>query len=739
MTTDELKKIYYYADNAFTSTVTRAGILRKIALYKSDNNMAFFNFRMGMATMLMSFKRKYPDLVDRYDLISDLRVDYDSKNAKANMFLEETSDPLMVRVYSQNLKDLKNLPTEEKRNELVEFFKKFENMAILQTGMNRSAKYDLARIIDQSIFYNVVNGDNNGVDAITKSLDYSTSELGTKKVKQIKNDYLDIFDEKWKPMAEKSYKVKNKHVNLISSAFNNKGFAPQSNALSDTKVKVWTSFINAPKDLLKVESSEFFNEDGTINYDFVESIKNKKINILKQKLMATELGVQSELDSMLLKEFGIDNSGLSPLVVPKSKGQTANNISVAASSVLKAKHSIKDEVMANNSTIAIGRSTQGYNEVYNSSSEAYVETITSLYKERLAGRGTKFSKGDKVWVFGSGSGPVFKRAWSGTHTEEKWTKMVNKTFNDYHKVQIDRAISAGVESFNVGLAAGIDTLAKKYLESKGFSSMVRFTPTGKYFEMVKNYVPTIQDTHAPSNSMVSLDNLGLSFLIKDNPLVKEINSMSQEDILSSNLDTIIQADIRSKLSSLRLSDPTKRQTIIQNLIDSNDRPISSGNNTYNAYLDEYLMEARSSFIANEAVSIRNRNARRKSLVAGEGIKFVNVKFSPENVNKIKIGLKTTTIRGERDFNTIGLNVGEQAVVEVGGVDFVIRNRGKLDINQAGGVKSMLKSEGVKSVDEFIYAQTKLFFNNETDAYIYDIKPALTEEDSENLEPCKNKK
>ena len=739
MTTDELKKIYYYADNAFTSTVTRAGILRKIALYKSDNNMAFFNFRMGMATMLMSFKRKYPDLVDRYDLISDLRVDYDSKNAKANMFLEETSDPLMVRVYSQNLKDLKNLPTEEKRNELVEFFKKFENMAILQTGMNRSAKYDLARIIDQSIFYNVVNGDNNGVDAITKSLDYSTSELGTKKVKQIKNDYLDIFDEKWKPMAEKSYKVKNKHVNLISSAFNNKGFAPQSNALSDTKVKVWTSFINAPKDLLKVESSEFFNKDGTINYDFVESIKNKKINILKQKLMATELGIQSELDSMLLKEFGIDNSGLSPLVVPKSKGQTANNISVAASSVLKAKHSIKDEVMANNSTIAIGRSTQGYNEVYNSSSEAYVETITSLYKERLAGRGTKFSKGDKVWVFGSGSGPVFKRAWSGTHTEEKWTKMVNKTFNDYHKVQIDRAISAGVESFNVGLAAGIDTLAKKYLESKGFSSMVRFTPTGKYFEMVKNYVPTIQDTHAPSNSMVSLDNLGLSFLIKDNPLVKEINSMSQEDILSSNLDTIIQADIRSKLSSLRLSDPTKRQTIIQNLIDSNDRPISSGNNTYNAYLDEYLMEARSSFIANEAVSIRNRNARRKSLVAGEGIKFVNVKFSPENVNKIKIGLKTTTIRGERDFNTIGLNVGEQAVVEVGGVDFVIRNRGKLDINQAGGVKSMLKSEGVKSVDEFIYAQTKLFFNNETDAYIYDIKPALTEEDSENLEPCKNKK
>jgi hypothetical protein len=62
--------------------------------------------------------------------------------------------------------------------------------------------------------------------------------------------------------------------------------------------------------------------------------------------------------------------------------------------------------------------------------------------------------------------------------------MVNKTFNSHHKPLIDKALEAGVSIFNVGTALGIDEMAIKYLEEKGFKKIVRYTDLGTYNEMV---------------------------------------------------------------------------------------------------------------------------------------------------------------------------------------------------------------------------------------------------------------
>ena len=99
-----------------------------------------------------------------------------------------------------------------------------------------------------------------------------------------------------------------------------------------------------------------------------------------------------------------------------------------------------------------------------------------------------------------------------------------------------------------------------------------------------------------------------------------------------------------------------------------------------------------------------------------------IQMQPDNVEKILKGTKTTTIRSQSQANQLGINAGETAVVNIGGKDFNVTNRGLLDIKEAGGVEAMLKSEDVKSIDDFKYEQSKKWARGESKLYVYDIKP-----------------
>jgi len=98
-----------------------------------------------------------------------------------------------------------------------------------------------------------------------------------------------------------------------------------------------------------------------------------------------------------------------------------------------------------------------------------------------------------------------------------------------------------------------------------------------------------------------------------------------------------------------------------------------------------------------------------------------VEMQKKNVEKLLNGTKTTTIRAsvEKGGN---INVGETRVVDFGGKDFNVTNRGYLTIEEAGGKEAMLKSEGVTNESELMYNQSRDWMNGKGKMYVYDISP-----------------
>jgi hypothetical protein len=107
-----------------------------------------------------------------------------------------------------------------------------------------------------------------------------------------------------------------------------------------------------------------------------------------------------------------------------------------------------------------------------------------------------------------------------------------------------------------------------------------------------------------------------------------------------------------------------------------------------------------------------------------------MQMQPQNVEKILNGNKTTTIR-ESVAKGGNIAVGETKIVDFGGRDFNVTNRGQLTIDEAGGVEAMLNSEGLSNVNDFMYQQSKNWANGEGKMYVYDIAP--TEEVADEIE------
>lgn len=108
-----------------------------------------------------------------------------------------------------------------------------------------------------------------------------------------------------------------------------------------------------------------------------------------------------------------------------------------------------------------------------------------------------------------------------------------------------------------------------------------------------------------------------------------------------------------------------------------------------------------------------------------------MQMQPQNVAKILNGTKTTTIR-ESIAKGGNINVGETKIVNFGGKDFNVTNRGQLTINEAGGIETMLNSEGLSNINDFMYQQSKNWANGQGKMYVYDITPI--EEVGEELTP-----
>ena len=217
MTDEEIKEEFYYAYSNTAGIVTTQAILTKMALYRSDNNIAMFDYRMGMAGILTEIKKKHPHLEEQFDLVYDIKRDHDIQLAKSNQFLHNIADPDMLRIYKENYSDLKNSDIKE----VAEFFDRFSIMALMQTGMNRRSKYDLLRIVNNDIFEVMIN-EGVKLENVFRALDegQNAKENG---IRNFDTKYLDAFIKKFERLIEDGvYPVRNKGVNLITDDFEGK-------------------------------------------------------------------------------------------------------------------------------------------------------------------------------------------------------------------------------------------------------------------------------------------------------------------------------------------------------------------------------------------------------------------------------------------------------------------------------------------------------------------------------------
>lgn len=123
------------------------------------------------------------------------------------------------------------------------------------------------------------------------------------------------------------------------------------------------------------------------------------------------------------------------------------------------------------------------------------------------------------------------------------------------------------------------------------------------------------------------------------------------------------------------------------------------------------------------------NSEKSDIFVEQPTKKVNISMQPDNIEKILKGEKTTTIRNELYAEKVGLKKGETGIVTFKGKDYSITNRGSYTIEEAGGPEVILKSEGVKKINDFKYQQTKNWMNGKGKMVIYDIKPFKKSNDS----------
>jgi len=107
-----------------------------------------------------------------------------------------------------------------------------------------------------------------------------------------------------------------------------------------------------------------------------------------------------------------------------------------------------------------------------------------------------------------------------------------------------------------------------------------------------------------------------------------------------------------------------------------------------------------------------------------------IQMQPANIEKIKAGTKTATIRSQRQADEIGIPVGQTQVRKIGDTYYNITNRGLLTIEEAGGKEKMLKDDGAKSENDLMYQQTKDWVNGKGRLYVYDIAPSTQQTENQ---------
>lgn len=606
LTPKELEDNYYhfaYSAKKRGFRNTKPFTLVALALYRSKNNVAMFDNLFGYANMLMHILNKRPELKRKYKLLQDLNYSNDKTSNSLNMYLAETSDPQIMRIYRENLQALKSSPYLE----VMTFFQNFEDMALMQTGMQRGSIYDLARLVtDPKKYAMVINSQLNLNKQLIKELDAAEKlieqDVPINTVIE-KLPVLNRFTEEYHRLnvpneetGAKQINRINKGLNLIVENLNISGYTGvQKTPLANTNIIEFTgTMIDAPgpmaeNGVYKITSGSDLYRNGEIDYEYLEQLsKAPRVGIIAgQKLYAlesTDLAKQRELDEALFRYLNIDNTGQYPIVMPKAALETENNVSIFNANVSDAYTQRKnnDEYIGSESTKIIAKPAES-TVIQANFTQAYVDKINENKSAKVAGnKQTRFKPEDKVWIFGPEISRVARNKNIALYRAE-----IEKLFNDFYVKYIDRAIDSGVKSFHVGTEYGIESLAYDYLLSKGYIPVPKYTPAGKYFEFVAEvteqdmeYLDSTADVTYVGYVQEALEEnkLNIVDLIYDKNLEERVNNMPLAEVVKGDAKRLVELSITKILKSLSvpnsaLYDPIQRQKLIEKLVRSGRGPI----------------------------------------------------------------------------------------------------------------------------------------------------------------------
>lgn len=267
---------------------------------------------------------------------------------------------------------------------------------------------------------------------------------------------------------------------------------------------------------------------------------------------------------------------------------------------------------------------------------------------------------------------------------------------------------------------------RKYVLSGGKKVLDQRSQRNSIFRRIWNFLKSLFTGVTIQDSIVSQSTVLRVKELYDNLYLGNLNQYNPS---SFNIDFgLLNKGIIPVGEEKRVGLNYEESMLVVNTIDSmisqfiNDRNQLSGSNKWTSVI----------FRQPEAVlpliyeSVKKQFEKLREDFISEGslpTQNTSITMQPHNIEKILQGKKTTTLRSSSQASSINIAVGESKLVNFGGKDFVVTNRGNLTIDQAGGKNSIVKSEGLSSESEFMFQQTKDWVNGKGSLFVYDIKPA----------------
>jgi len=258
----------------------------KHALDKTYNLYHLFNGPNSIADRYLKLREQYPE-IESYSLVESLQVDerlIGNKEFKNLKLIEIEKTAELIDAYRKDFKALTNPSLHNK--EIVDFFKKLNMFAPLQSGININSPFSLTRVVDQEKYQYVMR---NAVSELNKQL----QQLSKFESAEAPFTILEDFTSRFKDLHSENNGVKTRlkdwistsksefvkaHYDIITTDRKGNLVAPLASAPSYTLFELYK---NSP-DKIFLDVSTDIKLDNVVSFSILEDIKSNKYKTEKE-------------------------------------------------------------------------------------------------------------------------------------------------------------------------------------------------------------------------------------------------------------------------------------------------------------------------------------------------------------------------------------------------------------------------------------------------------------------------